>query len=870
MIAWTDSAKKVWADYLDATKATLDGTGADPQEVMEDLQRHVDQEVSDAKLTVVTEDDLRKILRKIGAPEAAKAEGQKPLGPAVPDKTDSPKFSKLLAGFLFFLAVLMPVITILFEWFTGASAADLFDPIPTWFHIVIVAMVPLGNAWLWLAILRNRARHERWLGWLNGFVLGVCIYYSVLYIFFAPIACIAVIYFGLGLIPLTPYLALIGTWALRYQYHRLKGGVKLPDYLAGALIALACLLALQLPESLTFYGLARAGSEDAATRDYGIKVLRFCGNRTVMLRACYGLLQRREFPQPLDLLATGTENLGINSNLAREIYYRVTGDAFNAVPPPKFYTRAGRWTALDDEYVWDDGLGGDQVAGRVKGLSLLSSRMDATTEPNAGLSYCEWTMEFKNVSALNREARAQIALPPGAVVSRVTLWIDGEEREAAFGGRSQTREAYKSVAIQQRRDPLLVTTCGPDRILVQCFPIPMNGGIMKIRIGITVPLILDSLASGNFIWPHFLERNFGIAADFKHSLWLAKPDENNQLTSIHESLAETSLSAGLHSTAVRRRADIDTVWAPGETAGQFIRQTIRPMKVSTPSRIVVVLDGSGGMGQYLPEIVRELDQIPDTAEIALVVASDEAQGKSEIQKATAGNKALIQRELRHQNFTGGQDNLPALESAWDLADAATSGAVVWIHLVEPFPLSSDSGICQRLERNFKPTRLYDVQLNNGPDRLVEKLDGLPSIEHVVSWVPGQNRFDRLLNIWTGHSQAFEFTRQLTNDLAGLSQELRASKHLARLWARDESLRLAGSRQAAAATKLAAQNQLITPLTGAVVLETKAQYDRFNLSPADPSTVPEIPEPANLTIIALVIALYLIKRRLKARKEAARD
>ena len=29
----------------------------------------------------------------------------------------------------------------------------------------------------------------------------------------------------------------------------------------------------------------------------------------------------------------------------------------------------------------------------------------------------------------------------GAVVSRVTLWINGEERETAFGGRAQVREA---------------------------------------------------------------------------------------------------------------------------------------------------------------------------------------------------------------------------------------------------------------------------------------------------------------------------------------------------------------------------------------------------------------------------------------------
>jgi hypothetical protein len=639
----------------------------------------------------------------------------------------------------------------------------------------------------------------------------------------------------------------------------------------GAAIALICLLLLQLPESVTIYGLARAKSDVKATQNYGLRVLRTFGNRTVMLRACYGTWQfERMQANLLNTLAMGNVQQ-IDSDFAREMYYRVTGDSFDSEPPPSLYNRAGRWTVLDDEYDWtdsqDEGQGGERVAGRLKGLSLLSSRMDTTTEPDAGIAYCQWTLEFKNVSHEQREARAEIALPPGAVVSRVTLWVDGEEREAAFGGRAQTRTAYQEEGVQRRRDPLLVTTCGPDRVLVQCFPVQPSGGTMKIRLGITAPLVLDSLASGSFVWPHFLERNFGIAPDFKHSLWLEQPGADRNMTGTYESLAETNLSASVHATAVHRRAEIDTVWTPTETPGQLVRQTIRSVKAAVPERIVVVLDGSAGMQRHLPEITRELGEVPETSDLAVVVASDEPQPlKTEIQKATAANKAGLQQQLRGLKFTGGQDNLPALETAWDLADAADNGDVVWIHLSEPLQLSSESGISQRLERNRKPTRLEEIQLDNGPDQIVEKLDGFPSIEHVISCVPGQNGFDRLLSLWSGQSQIFVYVRQLTNAVPG-STDWQVSKHLARLWARDESLRMAGNRQRAAATKLAAENQLVTPLTGAVVLENQAQYDRHNLSPADPGTVPDIPEPAHLTILALVIALYVLKRRHQSRKES---
>ena len=506
------------------------------------------------------------------------------------------------------------------------------------------------------------------------------------------------------------------------------------------------------------------------------------------------------------------------------------------------------------------------MAGRVKGLSLLSSRLDTTTEPDACLGYCEWIMEFKNVSAMQREARAEIALPPGAVVSRATLWINGEEREAAFGGRSQTRTAYKEEAVQQRHDPLLVTTCGPDRVLVQCFPISPNGGIMKIRIGITAPLILDSLASGSFVWPHFLERNFGIANGFKHSLWLEQPDQNQNMVGMHEDLSETNLSASVHITAIHRHPEVDAVWTPSGTNGQVIRQTISPVKVTPPARIVIVLDGSAGMKQYLPELVRGLDEIPETAEVALVVASDEAPAATpEILKATADNKAKLRIRLAHHKFNGGQDNLPALQAGWDLADAVDTGDVLWVHLPEPIELSSDSGISQRLERNRKATRLNEIQLKNGSDRIVEKLDGMPSLQRVIGLMSGQNGLDQLLNTWSGRNQTFTYIRELTNSASGSMSGLRASKHLLRLWARDEALRLAGIRQNEAATKLAAQNQLVTPLTGAVVLETKAQYDRHGLTPADPDTVPEIPEPGDLTIIAVIIAMGVLFHRQRSRK-----
>src|SRR5262249_8616545 len=165
---------------------------------------------------------------------------------------------------------------------------------------------------------------------------------------------------------------------------------------------------------------------------------------------------------------------------AREIYYRVHGVPFNSRPAPF----KGKEVRLAD-FQFDNDHGGTQVGGRLKGLHLVSSRIDGSISADDATAYLEWIVEFRNSEPLDREVRVQLALPPGGVVSRATLWVNGEEREAAYGGRGEVRQAYQRVAVQQRRDPLLVTTKGADRVLAQAFPVRGNGGRVKVKVGTT-------------------------------------------------------------------------------------------------------------------------------------------------------------------------------------------------------------------------------------------------------------------------------------------------------------------------------------------------------------------------------------------------
>src|SRR5262249_44349409 len=175
----------------------------------------------------------------------------------------------------------------------------------------------------------------------------------------------------------------------------------------------------------------------------------------------------------------------VDAAQARTIYYRVTGKIYDSA-------RGDRLNV----FAFDNGSPELAETGELRGrsqpyLSLAVSRIDGSFDPDAALGYLEWTMVFKNASATQQEARAQLGLPPGGVVSRLTLWVNGEEREAAFAERGKVQVAYDSV-VRTRRDPVLVTTNGGDVINVQCFPVQPNGE-MKIRLGVTAPMQIEML-----------------------------------------------------------------------------------------------------------------------------------------------------------------------------------------------------------------------------------------------------------------------------------------------------------------------------------------------------------------------------------------
>jgi hypothetical protein len=831
MITWTDTARRSLEEYCQRTRKNLRGSGADIEEVVDDLRRHVEEEIRAAKLSVVTEEDVRRILARVGEP--------------VVDASSTATTPKRPGWFFLTLAVLfgvlLPAGTLAFEMFTGISAGVLFDPVPTWFHVAAVVLVPMANLWLCRMAATGKCLHPPLAGWVNGAATGVTVYYSILYL---------------------PYLALLFTLLIRWKVNVSLAATKLGRFWPGFGAVLAALVLSQVPTMLTYNGLSRAISDEPAIQRGGVNTLRRFGDRELLLRYCYGFQREASWDFDLVHMLAGHRAM-VSADQAREIYFRVTGQPFNSVPPPALYTRLGRWNVLDDEFTWDEALGGEAVAGRVKGLSLKTSRLDAVAEPDAAVVYCEWALEFKNISSQQREVRAQINLPPGGVVSRLTLWVNGEEREAAFAGRSQVREAYKQVAVVQRRDPVLVTTCGPDCVLMQCFPVPPNGGTMKVRLGITPPLALKSFSRGRYVWPKFLERNFKLSPELKHAVWLESPLKltalNNGLSagqspksfSLHGTLADDALGSVL----VDRPPDALQAWTPTLDTNQIIQQRIESAAPSPVTRMVFVLDGSAGMNEWRTGIIEALAKIPANMEVAVVIASDEPYLLNPTPQRTESSLLTSLKErLQNVRFVGGRDNLPALAQAWDLAAASDHGAVIWIHDSQPVLLAATDSLRQRLEHSTKFVPIYDLQLRSGPNRIAEKLDGLNSFMLIPRFAGSiSDDLENQFQIFAGKAPQFRYIRERVANVSTAQAGKEVSRHIERLWARDEANRLGDARNRDAAAQLAAANQLVTPFSGAVVLETKQQYTQNNLTPANANTVPTVPEPVTWALLIAGVA-----------------
>ena len=130
------------------------------------------------------------------------------------------------------------------------------------------------------------------------------------------------------------------------------------------------------------------------------------------------------------------------------------------------------------------------------GLEIPYQRVDVTITDQVAVTRVDQL--FRNPNDWLLEGTYFFPLPPGAAVSELTMWVDGQAIEAKLLARDEARAIYDAI-VRQLRDPALLEYVGQDAIQANVFPIP-PGGERRIEIEYTTLLTADNGAL-RYVYP---------------------------------------------------------------------------------------------------------------------------------------------------------------------------------------------------------------------------------------------------------------------------------------------------------------------------------------------------------------------------------
>jgi XrtN system VIT domain protein len=125
-------------------------------------------------------------------------------------------------------------------------------------------------------------------------------------------------------------------------------------------------------------------------------------------------------------------------------------------------------------------------------LSTESINTEVRFWPDCNITYTEKTITVTNNNPEKRwrpqeEALYTFYMPEGAVVTSLSLWVNGKEEKGILTTKEKADSAYKTIVGAERRDPSVVHWQEGNSVLVRVFPV-LAGESRMFKIGITAPL----------------------------------------------------------------------------------------------------------------------------------------------------------------------------------------------------------------------------------------------------------------------------------------------------------------------------------------------------------------------------------------------
>jgi len=304
----------------------------------------------------------------------------------------------------------------------------------------------------------------------------------------------------------------------------------------------------------------------------------------------------------------------------QELYFRMTGRPFS------FKDEHNDIAVMPDDYVTRHAVGD-----KINGLGLVRSEMSAAVQPSTLTTAVDWTFVFGNESNNTDQARTEISVPPGAVVTGMTEWVNGQQIHGTFtAGKNQQDTSWGSAT------SAAVTDLGHGRALLRCSAVPA-GAQLKMNVKMIVPLKPESVKTkegrqtASLLLPKLIATNYSVEDENVVQLYsplklssdfaelrktssngvqrLAGTLEGKRLESAEVLVTverpEPESIAVLDKTAVKLKMEDDRRLAEKQRAARGSNYT--PL----PQQLTVIVDGRQGLQQQLNQLATGLNHHRD-------------------------------------------------------------------------------------------------------------------------------------------------------------------------------------------------------------------------------------------------------------------
>lgn len=433
----------------------------------------------------------------------------------------------------------------------------LNHPVETAAEILLLALIPYANYFVWNAISHNRVKFSR----AGATALGAAIAASII----TAGVCVAAIFasssqfanavgtdFSTGFSWIA-FLSLFAAASSAYVAFRVRQTFDLPSArkqivvcsALGAVMAALIFVGAEAKPWITRIAERMAVSTNANESGRGFALLRQLNPERDLRMECS------------DARAAGLAGLFLPLKISsqHDLYFRLTGK------PYSFREFANKdLSSLPDEY-----LSANVVGERIEGLTLARSTMIGAVHPNTLTATVDWTFVFKNDTQAPQQMRTELGLPPGAVVKGLTVWTKGEARDAVFMPTETTNDTVYG-GNGDPYAPAFATDLGHGRVLVNAYPIPQDEQA-KVRVTMVVPLNPDATKSASLLLPKFIATNFDLSGD--------------QVIRLHSS---RPMSAGIKTLVPDRTRDGEYVLA-GNVTGEDLQSSRLLIEAERPTEI---------------------------------------------------------------------------------------------------------------------------------------------------------------------------------------------------------------------------------------------------------------------------------------------